>query len=321
LVYLTAISQQEEITMANVFEAKLLAAANKCQKREPVRRLNNIDARIANEAVRSIKLYPDGSLLTVQRDPMWEPYENEKHAKRGEVRGFTAKARKRFLTFVASLRVDVLPLFLTLTYPADWPHEWQHWKEHLSHFGVTLIRKWFGASAVWKLEPQDRGAPHFHLMVWGVPFMPAEWLAKVWYEIVGSGDPRHLKAGTSVERARSFKGVMCYAGKKYLGKEVQLPRGWGKVGRFWGVLGRKSLPRSRVVTWTVSRRHADRFRRIVRKRLRSKGVRWTGRNVQLYTQAHLQWARVVDWAESGSCQPIDWIAGRDLREVMMNQPF
>ena len=293
---------------APVVRAKVLAAADRAAQDEPTRRMEFADHCAKMERVRAARFYYDGCLLTVQRFPLWEPYERECATKRGKVQGFSRKSRQRFLAFVASLRRDALPLFVTLTYPEWWPGDWQNWKEHLDTFVKNhVMRKWPGASLLWKLEPQQRGAPHFHLIVWGVPFMPKEWLAQTWFEVVGSGDSKHLAAGTSVERARSFRGVMCYAGKKYLGKEVMLPPGWENVGRFWGACGRKNFPRSRVLDLTMTKAGLNRFRRLVRRYMASKGKVWRSRNgVNLFTQEHLQWARAMDWAETGDCQPIDF---------------
>jgi hypothetical protein len=300
--------ESDWIDSAPVIRANLRAAAERAAKDEPARQVAFADHCAESEKYRAARLYYDGSLLTIHRSPLWEPYENASTTKRGKVHGFSRKSRQRFLAFVASLCRESLPLFVTLTYPEWWPEEWSNWKEHLDTFVKNhVLRKWPGASLVWKLEPQKRGAPHFHLIVWGVPYMPKDWLAQTWFEIVGTGDPKHLAAGTSVERARSFRGVMCYAGKKYLGKEVSLPPGWENVGRFWGACGRKNLPRSRVMEFTMTKAGLHRFRRTVRRYMASKGKVWRSRNgVNLFTQEHLQWARAMDWAETGSCQPIDF---------------
>jgi len=37
-----------------------------------------------------------------------------------------------------------------------------------------------------------------------------EWFAVMWYEIVGSGESRHLAAGTGVETVKSVRGVFAY---------------------------------------------------------------------------------------------------------------
>jgi hypothetical protein len=229
-----------------VFRTKLKAAAMEADKDELARRVKFADHCNEKDKHCIARFHYEGSLLTVQRSPLWEPFEGMGQSKRGKVRGFSRKSRQRFLAFVAMLRKDALPLFVTLTYPEWWPVEWQTWKDDLDKFIKNhVMRKWPGAAVIWKLEPQERGAPHFHLMIWGVPYMPKEWLAETWYKVAGTNDPKHLQAGTRVERARSFRGVMCYAGKKYMGKEVTLPAGWEHVGRFWGACGgrkRKKFP-------------------------------------------------------------------------------
>jgi len=52
-----------------------------------------------------------------------------------------------------------------------------------------------------------------------------------------------------------------------------------------------------------------RIRRIHRRFMRSKGLRRGEKgSVRLYTEQHIQWARVLDWARTGDCQPIDFAA-------------
>jgi hypothetical protein len=126
---------------------------------------------------------------------------------------------------------------------------------------------------VWKLEPQRRGAPHFHLLLFGLEEgLSKDWLSRSWYEVVGSGDERHLRAGTRVEGIRSWRGVMSYAAK-YLGKLESLPKDWlGGVGRWWGVHNRGAMRaniKGRRVR--VSRGALFGVYRIICRYLRSKG--------------------------------------------------
>ena len=38
----------------------------------------------------------------------------------------------------------------------------------------------------WKLEPQERGAPHYHCLIWGVDEGELlDFVAYTWYEIAG----------------------------------------------------------------------------------------------------------------------------------------
>jgi hypothetical protein len=132
-------------------------------------------------------------------------------------------------------------LFLTLTYPANYPGSWSTWKRQLDTWLKRLRRRYPAAAGVWKLEPQKRGAPHFHLLVIGTPFVAKSWLSESWYAAVGSNDPKHLVAGTNVQLAHSHRGVLAYAAK-YTAKAQLLPASWqGGVGRWWGVFNRAGL--------------------------------------------------------------------------------
>jgi hypothetical protein len=134
-------------------------------------------------------------------------------------------------------------LFLTLTYPREYPAD-DVAKRHLDTFAKRISRKWPNAAFVWRIEAQKRGAPHFHLLVYGVEFVPKAWLSRVWYEIVGSKDDRHLRAGTQVAYCHTIRQVLHYA-SKYAAKEEQGVR--PIEGRQWGVKGRKNLPIHLVV--------------------------------------------------------------------------
>jgi hypothetical protein len=163
-------------------------------------------------------------------------------------------------------------LFVTLTYPRAWPGSWSTWKRDLDAMLKRFRRKFPAFGAVWKLEPQKRGAPHFHLLAVGVPFIAKAWLSEAWYDVVGSRDPRHLAAGTQVQLARSHRGVVSYAAK-YTAKAQLLPPSWqAGVGRWWGVSGRANLgivwgwlPLSDGQFWAACRI----IRRLIRSRARA----------------------------------------------------
>jgi hypothetical protein len=192
---------------------------------------------------------------------------------RGRVGGFSRGSRRRLLELLASLNRDailLLPLFVTLTYPGTFSPEPSAWKRDLDVFIKRLRRAYPSVALVWKLEPQKRGAPHYHMLIFGVEHIPYEWLALAWYEVVGSGDPRHLQAGTRVERVKSWRGVMSYAAK-YLGK-VEASTDWPEyVGRWWGVSGRGLLP-ILLYTQYLDRRPFHAIRRVLYRYLKVRGV-------------------------------------------------
>jgi hypothetical protein len=174
--------------------------------------------------------------------------EKRKNAKRGKVRTFSRRSRLRLMKLLSKLDHSKIPLFITLTYPEHYPTA-KKAKSDFKAFAERLMRLAPFCSCIWKLEFQERGAPHFHLLVWGLERFDLHWLRKwvsrAWYEVVGSGDEKHLKAGTNVQKIRSWRGVMAYA-SKYLGKEVEAVPD-EEPGRFWGVWNRKSLPWSKRV--------------------------------------------------------------------------
>ena len=83
------------------------------------------------------------------------------------------------------------------------------------------------------MEFQERGACHFHVLIDGA--IDEHELKRMWYEIVGSGDPRHLKHGAHISPIRSLGGFKRYM-VDYLTKEEQkqVPWFYENAGRFWG---------------------------------------------------------------------------------------
>ncbi len=186
---------------------------------------------------------------------------------RGAVRCFTRASRQRMLRFLQSVDREKcgMPLFVTLTYPGEWPGDPRRWKRDLEVWLARMKRAHPTAWAVWRLEPQRRGAPHYHLLVFGVSALAKEWLSRTWFEVVGSGDERHLRAGTQVQRVESWRRVIGYAAK-YLAKEVaELPGAWQQgVGRWWGVHRRKLAPRE-VLEVELAGSAYFRARRVLRR--------------------------------------------------------
>lgn len=217
---------------------------------------------------------------------------------RGVVSSFSSGSRRRLLHQVMSVNQNVIAAgrawFVTLTYPGKYSADPTVWKRDLDTFLKRMDRTRFGLAGWWKLEAQRRGAPHYHLLVVAseaanqVAFR--EWSARSWYEVVGSGDERHLRAGTSCESVGSWKAVAKYAGK-YFGKglkadefktesgdlvaDQRIPQmvdsdgvvtGGGKVslGRFWGAFKRDCLPIAHEV-YSLGEGVYDRFRRTLLK--------------------------------------------------------
>jgi hypothetical protein len=254
---------------------------------------------------------------------------------RGEITEFSAASRRRMLELMAKIDQAAVPLFVTLTYPNDFPLYRADYKRHLETFCDRLQRRWPKAAIIWKLEFQVRKsglnkgklAPHYHLFVYGVPWrfpfktergqsaevsrlsdcngyerwkedvkasdgsacivsavIPEEpdgvelsngavfgadslksWLSRNWFDVVGSDDIGHYRAGTRAEHLKTVKGAFAYAGKRYIAKKEEIPQMAEKPGRFWGVIGRKYLPVGKREDREVSGGQAVKLRRVMRR--------------------------------------------------------
>jgi hypothetical protein len=187
---------------------------------------------------------------------------------------FTPSSRKRLLKKLHSL--SELPSHLiTLTYPKYYPADSKEWKRHLDNFRRILFDHYPKAWFFWKLEPQRRGAPHFHLL--GCIgsniniYLLRQHIALLWYQVCGTENPKHLKAGTGVEVLRETKGKINAYVAKYMGKiDLTDYEEWSQPGRFWGILGRENLPEVIKVIVDLDKPEYYVIRRLIRRWLKKQ---------------------------------------------------
>lgn len=160
---------------------------------------------------------------------------------RAPITEFSKKSRQR-LAFVASNTDVCFRSMITLTYPGQYPFDGRQVKKHLNRFLLWFKRDTGRVSVLWFLEFQARGAPHIHILTDRMIPSTAQQrsglrlrVSSAWYRIVGSGDLRHLSAGTRTERLRSLEGGRRYAVKYAMKmKQKVVPELYRNVGRFWG---------------------------------------------------------------------------------------
>ena len=175
--------------------------------------------------------------------------------RRSDISEFSRQSRTRLIREVCSYG-RLVPIFITLTYGADYPDPIES-KAHLKAFWRKIAKAHPDYWAVWKLEFQKRGAPHYHLLIYtteGKPRIPKAFISSVW--AMATGRPELEKTGTKVESLRSHRGGVWYA-TKYLCKEETFKPSKddgdpaaseesARPGRFWGILSRKNRPKSEV---------------------------------------------------------------------------
>lgn len=187
--------------------------------------------------------------------------------RRGEVVQFSARSRSRMLQSLAQLdrrRVSHDALFVTFTYPADFPDA-RACKLHLEAFAKRMHRRHPAAWFYWRLEFQQRGAPHFHLLIFGLPLVNPNSLHHVWHDVIGSTDPYHVRYGTDVKRLTSWREVGGYCAK-YCAKEDT--EASDHPGRYWGIAYRANRP-VELQSVTVTEREFFAIRRLCRRILRA----------------------------------------------------
>jgi len=190
-----------------------------------------------------------GSIFIIKETCKTVPFQFSGNTVRGAIKSFSPESGTRMRRYLR----ECLPEYkfmVTLTYPFTYPTNGPATKEHLRRFLQELRREWSRSpsaliedsshSSFWFLEFQHRGAPHYHIFTTWAPSI--QWVARTWYRIVGSEDIRHLHAGTRVEQLRTGRaGTISYA-SKYAAKmeQKEVPPGFEKIGRFWGVHGRRT---------------------------------------------------------------------------------
>jgi hypothetical protein len=175
---------------------------------------------------------------------------------RGRIDGFSADSRRRLRERLHAIRRDAKGVFLTLTYHQTRPSPDRakrdldvFWKRLRERYGGEHVG---GISAVWKMEPQKRGAPHFHLIVYGIDFIPAQEVSRIWHDVTAEESSQHAQSGVDVESAVNEDGKLQTYLAKYMAETYEGWPGaepgdpWANMGRWWGSLGREHLP---VAEW------------------------------------------------------------------------
>lgn len=122
-------------------------------------------------------------------------------------------------------------------------------KRAFKRFSMRVRRAFPQTSIVWRMEYQERGAIHFHLLCFNLPYWSQKELQKTWEAC--TGESRSIVDIRLVHGARS---VMAYV-SKYIAKasQTELPTSLDDVsyqhdcseesaGRFWGYINKELLP-------------------------------------------------------------------------------
>jgi len=180
------------------------------------------------------------------------------------IKEFSPRSRVRLLKLVSRLDIsqEKYPVFITLTFAQKYPSP-QQAKEYMRLFVRKLNRRSSREiSAIWRLEFQERGAPHFHLIVFGMDYIKKEYVAKLWANTIGkkywdTSKDEPAYPFTRIEGVQQHRKLIYYV-SKYVAKADPKPEGQGSacgfnsvlymdaIGRFWGVIKRNILPMAEI---------------------------------------------------------------------------
>ena len=184
---------------------------------------------------------------------------------RDRVRGFSRESRTNLLRRLASINRGAFKafkgrmIFVTLTYPGEYPQDPVVCKRHLKALRKRLQREYKSFAAFWRMGIQMRGSWHFHLVLFvgasvGSLGELRHFISSSWYEVTGKISEGHLRAGTRVEAVKKWKQVTSCV-ERYMAKPEEFPDGL-ETGRIWGYGMKNSFPcigrRPRLVCGTPS---------------------------------------------------------------------
>lgn len=194
-------------------------------------------------------------------------------ATRGTVTEFSRKSRKRLLDLFNRISFSANDTkFLTLTF-SGLP-TFQEAKAALRRFFERLRRKYERASAVWRMELQDRGSIHFHVVTFGMPYFPQDALQRVWTECT-----EEMLSIVHIEKVETHDKLINYVAK-YVAKADAPPgttsldkqpylhaKDLGAPGRWWGKHNADALPMAELKEITFDSIQMHRY------------LRWTMRSL------------------------------------------
>lgn len=257
-----------------------------------------------------------GSLVKIKiKNPKLTQFAN-KRSTRGRIGAFSRKSRKRLLELTARLDLKAATLgkhitFITLTYGQAWPENPEEPKAHLRALLERLRRFAPQSSGIWRLEFQERGAPHFHLILFDMPFLPKEQLKAAWGEIIGLSywDKSQAIAKppfTRIEAIKSGRRAVSYV-SKYVAKadapsdeNAVAVSGFNNVpylhaGRFWGIFNNEFLPYAELFEASLSIENYENqrvffdYRRMMAKRYPAMRILHPMKGATLFVRESQDW--------------------------------
>ncbi len=225
--------------------------------------MNQVDTFNLAYPIIGISVYPNGVLRVKRESKLQGKFDYEKGRRERPIVKFSNKSMARLVATANATKVTFKSM-LTLTYPSMHPLAGETIKRDMNRF-LTMVRDRGWGDYLWFLEFQQRGAPHFHILMttptitarmritvaetWVGRMAKSDWLMGQTITEAAKQDKCHWEVmGKVLSKAyfftfrsetwqllKSEDGARRYA-TKYAVKEKQKtpPINFEGVGRFWG---------------------------------------------------------------------------------------
>lgn len=189
--------------------------------------------------------------------------------RRAAVTGISKPARNRLLKLLAMVSRTDACAFVTLTTHKNQTN-WEESKRDFNRFSTNLRKQFPLVSGVWRFAWQQRGAAHYHLLLWGLPpgddgTRPSEAaLSRIWTKATGEQfDLASLEHAVDSVLVSDFRACGFYLALY----QADQPAGDDEraSGRTWGTIQAHRLELRAKVVEELTGFQSQYIRRVLRK--------------------------------------------------------
>jgi hypothetical protein len=232
------------------------------------------------------QVWKDASLAIFPGIPNRNPHASadsgNRGGKRGKVLTLSDASRRNLMIQLAKVNREAKAYTMALTLPGDLRCLTSS-KVHLAFRKLcnrqTASRLFPGVAFIWKRELQERGALHYHLVIYGLENEETRnafhrWIAGQWNSLVcvGLDDDewgKHLRWHIDPRNLEAVRGNIARYFAKYLGKPLETA--FEEIpGRWWGKVNVDALPLSSCSEMPLPERAAIFAHRLARKILQKR---------------------------------------------------
>lgn len=187
----------------------------------------------------NIKVYPHCVIFTPEKVPAGQFYPQK--TRRAKISTFSKRSRFRLFQVMAKIKSHLLnkPFFVSLTYHHG--HECREISDKtvLHNFLVSMRDYDPDIQYIWRIELQERGAPHYHLIIFPSVNLKLRnrdvyslTISAIWHRVADPFSRVHKEYGCNVQNIVNYRHACAYI-NKYLAKT---PAGVSdlEIGKHWG---------------------------------------------------------------------------------------